>query len=95
MPVPMLTRPGRVGLERQQVRAHDVADEDVVARLLAVAVHGDGLAAQHLPAEDRDDAGLAVRVLARAVDVGVAQRDEREAVLGLEEVAVELARRAC
>ena len=46
----------------------------------AVAEDGRRLARQQPLAEDGDHAGLAVRVLARAVDVGVAQRPRREAV---------------
>ena len=40
MPVPMLTGPVAVGSSASEVGAHDVADEHVVARLLAVAVDG-------------------------------------------------------
>ena len=48
----------------------------VVARLQAVAEDARRLAAQQPLGEDGDDAGLALGVLARAVDVGVAQ-DQR------------------
>src|SRR5262249_1171617 len=85
-------RPGGVALERPQAHAGHVADVDVVAGLLAVAVHGHGLAAQHPAAEDRHHAGLAMRVLPWTVDVGIAEGDEGHAVLGLVEVTVELAR---
>src|SRR5262249_54733833 len=44
-------RPAGVALERQQAHARDIADVDVVAGLLAVAVHGHGLAAPHPGAE--------------------------------------------
>src|SRR5262249_6058114 len=84
-------RPGAVALQREHAHAGDVADVAVVAGLLAAAVRRHGLAPQHAAAEDRHHAGLAVRVLARTVDVGIAEGDERQAVLGLEEVAVELA----
>src|SRR5437879_1361382 len=84
--------PGRGGLEREEVGARHVADVHVVARLLAVTVHRDRFGAEHPPREDGDHARLSVRVLARAVDVGVAQRHEGELVLGLVEEGVELAR---
>src|SRR5207247_11204037 len=44
--------PGRGGLEREEVGARHVADVDVVARLLAVAVHRDRLGAEHPARED-------------------------------------------
>src|SRR5262249_49863691 len=74
-------RPPRVGPEREQAHARDVAHVDVVARLRAVAVHRDRLVPQHAAAEDRDDPGLAVRVLARPVHVRVAEGAELDAVL--------------
>ena len=50
-----------------------------------------GVAAlEQLAAEDRDHAGLAQRVLARPVDVAVAERDGREAVQAREQGAVVL-----
>src|SRR5213593_234114 len=55
---------GRGRLEREEVGARHVADVDVVAGLLAVAVHRDRLGAEHPAREDRDHARLAVRVLA-------------------------------
>ncbi len=79
-------------LEGEEVRADDVAHVDVVAGLAAVAVDRDELPAEHLPDEDGDHPRLAVRVLAGPVDVGVAQRDEGQAVLGLVEEGVQLAR---
>ena len=82
-----------VGSPAPQVGAHHVADEDVVARLLAVAVDRRLLAAQQLHREDRDHAGLAVRVLARAVDVArsAARRTSRPYIGA---VAVEVAARS-
>src|SRR5690606_34641694 len=56
-----------------EVRLHHVGDEDVVARLLPVAEDGERRALQELRGEDGHHARLAVRVLARAVDVGVAE----------------------
>src|SRR5204862_1667417 len=65
---------------RGERRRDDVADEDVVARLPPVAVDTRRLSVAQRVHEDRDDAGLAVRVLPRPVDVPVAQRDVRAAV---------------
>ena len=56
-------------------RTGDVADIDVVACLHAVAEDPRLLAACQRAEEDRDDASLTVRVLSRAVDVPVAERD--------------------
>ena len=61
--------------ERRGRRARDVADVDVVAGLRPVAEDRRLLAARERAEEDRDDARLAVRILARAVDVPVAQGD--------------------
>src|SRR5262249_58429676 len=49
----------------------EVADVDVVARLLAVAVDLEGPRAEHRLGEDRDDAGLPGSVLPRPVDVAI------------------------
>src|SRR5262245_12101573 len=68
-------RPGGVAFAGAEVRVHHVVDIDVVARLLAVAEDHGLPAVDDSAAEDRDDAGLAERVLARAVDVAVAERD--------------------
>src|SRR3954468_4859549 len=81
---------GRVGLGCREVRGDDVADPVVVARLLAVAEDGRPRALEQLAAEDRDHARLAERVLARAVDVAVAQRHRRESVQPPEQGAVVL-----
>src|SRR3989441_2114407 len=71
---------GRIGAaERAGDRVGHVLDEDVVARLLAVAVNEAGLAGQQSMTEDGDDAGLAVRVLARTVHVRQTQRERRAA----------------
>ncbi len=61
------------GVARGHERPHDVADVHVVARLQAVAEHRRRLVAHDAAGEDRDDARLAARVLARAVDVAEAQ----------------------
>jgi hypothetical protein len=76
------------GSRRAQVRVDDVVDVDVVACLLAVSEDRGPAAVQHLAAEDRDHAGLAERVLPRAVDVAVAERDGRESVETGEDLAV-------
>ena len=60
---------------RGQRRARHVAGVDVVARLAAVAEDARRPALGQRAEEDRDHAGLAVRVLPRPVDVAVAQRD--------------------
>ena len=78
--------------ERTERRAGDVADVDVVARLAAVAEDPRLLASQSGAEEDRDDARLAVRVLARPVDVSVAERDVVQAVQPVERPQVLLAR---
>jgi len=61
-------------LQRGQRRRSDVADVDVVSLLRAVAEDVRRLPARELPQEDGDDARLAVRVLARPVDVAEAER---------------------
>ena len=72
------------------IAADEIADVDVVARLLAVAEDLRRLALAQLAAEDRDDARLAVRVLARAVDVAEAQRHRRKPVEAVVEAEVAL-----
>ena len=56
-------------VRRAHERVDDVVDEHEVAGLLAVAEDRGPRAVEHHAGEDRDDAGFAVRVLARAVDV--------------------------
>ena len=58
----------------------DVAREDVVAGLPAIAEHARPTTVAQGAAEDRDHARLAVRVLARPVDVAESQGDRLEAV---------------
>src|SRR5688500_17955918 len=67
------SRRGEVLRRRSEVRTSHVLHEHVIAGLRAVAEHGQRLAAQDAVAEDRDDARLAVRVLPRAIHVGVPQ----------------------
>ncbi len=87
----MLTvSPGGAGLGGQE-GAHDVAHVDVVARLEAVAEDLGALAVEQAAAEDGHHAGLAVRVLARAVDVAQAQHRGLVAVEAPVQVAVALA----
>src|SRR6185437_15358086 len=64
----------------KEVGVGDVGYVDVIAGLHAVAEDGQLASCQHSLAEDRDDAGLAVGVLARAVDVAVAEGDRVETV---------------
>src|SRR6266540_4102073 len=59
---------------------NEIADVDVVARLLAVAADLWSPALQNGFREDRDDARLAGAVLSRPVDVGVAEDLDLEAV---------------
>ena len=58
----------------------DVADVDEVAHLAAVAEDDRLVAARHPLEEDRDDPALEPGVLARAEDVGEAERDVARAV---------------
>ena len=60
---------------RRDGRPGDVRDVDVVARLRAVAVDVRLVAAEERAEEDRNDAGLAVGILAWPVDVPEAERD--------------------
>src|SRR5829696_907720 len=77
-----------VRLGGAQVGIHHVVHKDVVARLLAASEDRGPATVEDLPAEDRDHAGLAERVLARAVDVAVAQRHRGESVQAGEDLAV-------
>src|SRR5256885_7100638 len=73
-----LSRPPAV--ERRDVGVGDVADEREVARLHTVAEDPRRAAVQEPVARDRDDARFAGPILARAVDVAVAQGERRNAV---------------
>ena len=80
-----------VGRGGEQVRGDDVADVREVARLLAVAVDGDGLPGGDRADELGDDGRvLRVRVLAGAEDVEVAERHRLERVDAAEADAVAL-----
>src|SRR4029077_7209664 len=65
---------------RREQRVDDVADEDEVARLAAVAEDRRGLPAREALEEDRDDASLEARLLPRAEDVAEAERHVPAAV---------------
>src|SRR5688572_27497320 len=64
---------GLLRRKRFQVRLDDVVDVDEVARLPAAAEDLRPFPVEQHLAEDADDAALPFLVLARAVDVGVAQ----------------------
>jgi tetratricopeptide (TPR) repeat protein len=87
---PDVERAAGGGIRGAQVGVHHVAHEHVVAGLQAVAEDRRRSALEQLAAEDGDHARLAERVLARPVDVAVAQRDRAEPVHAREQVAVAL-----
>ena len=72
------------------VGAHDVVHVHVVAGLRPVAVDDRRGARDQMHCEDGDDTCLTVRILARTVDVGVAQGDELQAGLAAERPPVRL-----
>src|ERR1700685_52629 len=82
----------RARFRRADHGSHHVADVNVVARLRAGAVDCDGLAVEDFAAENRDDARLTVRVLARAVHIAESQRQVIDAVLDLVKKQVRLGR---
>src|SRR6476469_7154173 len=84
-------RAARLGRGRGEHRRDNVAHIYVVAGLLAVAEDGRLLALAQAAAEDRDHAGLAERVLARAVDVAEPQWHAGKSVEALVEGEVALA----
>ena len=67
-------------LEQAEQPVDDVVDVDVVARLPAAAVHRRGEALNGEAAEDRDNAGLAERILPRSIDVAGSRRYASEPV---------------
>src|SRR2546425_173063 len=71
---------GQHPLARRQIRGGHVLHVHHVARLLAVAEHGERLARQDLARENRHDPGLPGGVLARAVHVAAAQGRRLDAV---------------
>ena len=86
----MLIEPLTVAGYRREVRGDDVRDVDVVARLAAVAEDRRLAAVGEAAAEDRDHAGLPERVLARPVDVAVAERHRRQREQALVQTEVAL-----
>ena len=89
-PVPTLIAPVAFDAGRGERGADDVAHIYVVPGLAAVAEDRRPFAGLQLAAEDRDHAGLAERVLARAVDVAEPQAHAREPVEALVEGEVAL-----
>src|SRR5918998_1672483 len=77
-------------LQGKDVSPGHVRDIDVVAGLLSGAVDCRGIACGQVPGEYGHDPGLSVRVLARPVDIRVAQRGVGDAVLDAVEVEVAL-----
>jgi hypothetical protein len=75
---------------RKQVRLDDVRDLDPISRLVAAPEHRRARARDRMPAEDRDDASLALGILAGAVDVAVPERDGGEATEACVQPAVAL-----
>src|SRR6202022_3718050 len=83
---------GLVARRRQEVRAHHVRDVDEVARLQAVAENDGPLPLEKPRGEPRDGRRIvALRVLPRAVDVEVAERDAGQAVRARIGLRVQLA----
>src|SRR2546423_15606413 len=81
-----------VRVEGAGVRLRYVADVNEIAGLLAVAVDAGLLSAQQPAREDRDHAGLTVRVLSRPVDIGIAQGRVRQPMQSVERSQVHLRR---
>src|SRR4029453_17259455 len=73
---------------REREGVNDVVDEHVIAGLIPITVDRRRPAGQHRRREDRDDPGLALRNLTRAVDVGEREGGERDAVLPFVEAEV-------
>lgn len=74
--------------QSQNIRARDVGPVNVITIVLAITVDSGWLAAQQALTEDGHDAGFAMRILAWAVNVGVAQRDCGNAMLARKELQV-------
>src|SRR5258708_7045688 len=79
-------------LRGARVAASHVGAIDEVARLLAIAVDQASFSGHQFLAEDCDDARFSVRVLPRAVHVGVPQSDVLEGILRAVVAEIELAR---
>ena len=83
--------PARERLLGGEAGGDDVGDEYVIPRLLTVTEHAERASGPQQPAEDRDDAGLPMRILPRSVDVSEAQRHACEAIQATVEIQVDLA----
>ncbi len=77
---------------RPDERVHDVVDEDIVAGVAAVPEDLGGLTREQRLGEDRHHAGLAVRILARAIHIRRGDVRAVQAVQVAEGVQVDLAR---
>src|SRR5258706_1202771 len=66
-------------IERCDIGRDHVADVNVITRLLAIAVDHRDLAVEQQGKKNRHDAGFTVWRLPRSVDVGIAQRNVRQA----------------
>ncbi len=75
-----LRRLGELRFGGGEIGARHVAGVHIVARLHPFTEHRQRFSLEDAVAEDRDHAGFAVRILSRAVDVGVAQGNGVEAV---------------
>ena len=81
-----------IARQQQQVGTRAVGHVDVIAHLLAIPVDRHRLALQHLPGENGHHPRLALGILARAVDVGIADDRIIQPVDGLEHVQIQLQR---
>ena len=90
-PGPEIQCPAVVARERREVGPRHVAHVDIVARLLPVAVDHRLLSSEQFLGEDGDDAGFAMRVLTRPIDVAVTAGEVRNAVDGGVEKQIALA----
>ncbi len=77
--------------ENRDVGLDDVSYEDIVPSLCPVAIDDGLLVTEELVHEDRDHAGLAVWILAGAVDVGIPKTGHIQSVLAVVEIQVALA----
>src|SRR5215203_5660955 len=72
-----------VGLQCDQVGASHIANKDIVSRLLAITVDDRLLASQQSEGENSHHTRLAMGVLARSVDIGIAQRNVRNTIFNI------------
>src|SRR4029450_11100852 len=73
---------------RERERVNHVVDEHVIAGLIPLTVAGRCPAGRVRRREDRDDPGLSMRILTRAVDVGKREGRERDAMVPFVEAEV-------